>query len=83
MYHENVPDVTPIKRPPQRKFVVERVDPENLGWRDITHVTAHLVFNNKNRGEGLIFRRYYDDSVKTEVVAEFEPGHFAAYYEVD
>lgn len=70
-----------IERAPLRSFIVERIDPQNFGWRDVTRVTAHLVFNNKNRGEGLIFRRYYDDSAKTEVVAEFEPGHFAAYYE--
>lgn len=71
-----------VTRAPLRHFVVERVDPTNPGWRDQTRVTAHLVFNNKNRGEGLVFRRYYDDSVRTEMVAEFEPGHFAAYYEV-
>lgn len=45
-------------------------------------VTAHLVFNNANRGEGLVFRRYYDDSVKTEKVAEFQPGTFTFYEEV-
>lgn len=73
----------PITRPPLRVFRVTLIDPDNPGWREYVSVAAHLVFNNKNRGEGLVFRRYYNDSVKTEVVAEFEQGHFAAYFEVD
>lgn len=72
----------PVSRAPMRRFKVVMVDPDNPGWRESVIVEAHLAFNNKNRGGGLVFRRYYDDSVKTEVVAEFEISHFAAYYEV-
>lgn len=81
MDHEDVKG--PVTRSPLRTFRVERVDPENAGWRGQTTVVAHLVFNNKQRGEGLVFRRYYDDSVRTEIVAEFEQGHFSAYYEIN
>jgi len=47
------------------------------------HLRIEFQFYNRVIIQGLVFRRYYDDSVKTEVVAEFEPGHFAAYYEVE
>ncbi len=55
-------------RPPLRDFIVRTID----GDGHLDHmVNAHLVFNNRDRGEGLVFRRYYDDSVRTEKVAEF------------
>lgn len=54
-----------MSKPPLRDFKVCTVD----GQEHV--VTAHLVFNNKDRGEGLVFRRYYEDNVRTEKVAEF------------
>lgn len=76
-YYEEHP-----KRPPLRTFRVMLVNPAYPEWANSTTVQAHLVFNNKLRGEGLVFRRYYNDSVKTEIVAEFEPGYFAYYEEI-
>lgn len=63
--------------PPLRNFLVKLKDSQ------LEHiiVTAHLAFNNKERGEGLIFRRYFDDDVRTYVVAEFEQGTFEFYTE--
>jgi hypothetical protein len=71
----NLRAVAPLRRFRVRVF-------ENDCHYDV-FVTAHLVFNNKDRGEGLVFRRYYEDSVRTEKVAEFEPGTFTFYEEVD
>jgi hypothetical protein len=45
-------------------------------------LNAHLVFNNEDRGEGLVFRRYYEDSVRTEKVAEFQPATWAYFTEI-
>lgn len=82
MEHEETS--VPLQRPPLRKFVVRTSTPdaEGSGNQIEDHeVTAHLVFDNSNRGEGLVFRRYYDDSVKTEKVAEFQIGTWLFYKE--
>lgn len=68
-----------LDRPPLRKFAVRVVED---GERYDVEVRAHLVFNNDGRGEGLVFRRYYDDSVRTELVATFQPGYWLNYREV-
>jgi hypothetical protein len=80
--HEKTPgDVhnDDVLRPPLRTFTV-RTDTESSGQED-HEVTAHLVFDNASRGEGLVFRRYYDDSVRTEKVAEFQMGTWLWYKE--
>lgn len=80
MEHETVKKVD---RPPLRKYeVAVYEDPGHCKVKYIT-VKAHLVFNNEDRGEGLVFRRYYDDSVRTEKVAEFQSATWAYYNEVE
>lgn len=73
-----------VQRPPLRTFEVltKHGDVESgVPWSFVTHlVEAHLVFNNTDRGDSLVFRRYYDDSVRTEKVAEFP--QFEYYKEV-
>lgn len=78
MEHEQVKKAD---RAPLRKFAVRVLKPD--GDHEDLQVAAHLVFNNKARGEGLIFRRYYDDSVRTEMVAEFQPDQWVNYREID
>ena len=79
MEHEQVKK---IDRPPLRTFEVAIYeDPEHTKVRYLK-VKAHLVFNNEERGEGLVFRRYYDDSVRTEKVAEFQPAIWAYFTEI-
>lgn len=56
------------KKPLLRVFKVRTICGEKV---DDIEVTAHLVFDNSSTGEGLIFRRYYDDDVRTEQVAKF------------
>jgi hypothetical protein len=69
-----------VARPPLRRFQVNyRV--EGVGVCQ-AHIVAHLVFDNRSRGDGLIFRRYYDDNVRTEVVAMFQPDMWDSFYEV-
>lgn len=62
-----------VRRPPLRKFLVRTTSVH--GVDETVHedheVVAHLVFDNNARGEGLVFRRYYDDNVRTEKVAQF------------
>lgn len=65
------------RRPPLRDFEVQLKDGSKH------QVTAHLVFDNTNRGEGLLFRRYYDGSVRTERVAEFAAGSWQYYKEIN
>lgn len=65
-----------VSKPPLMIFEVKLV-----GNAKCVEVVAHLAFNNSNRGEGLVFRRYYDDDVRTYVVAEFEPGSFEYFKE--
>ena len=79
MEHESYPKKP--DRPPLRTFFVrtKRLD----GTEEDIQVSAHLVFNNKGADEsGLVFRRYYDDSVRTEKVAEFQPDHWLNYREI-
>lgn len=64
-----------VQRPPLRKFLVRIRDTDNDRTED-HEVTAHLVFDNSCRGEGLVFRRYYDDNVRTEKVAQFNNWDF-------
>lgn len=74
--------VKKVDRPPLRTFeVAVYLDPDHQQVKYIK-LQAHLVFNNEERGEGLVFRRYYDDSVRTEKVAEFQPATWAYYTEV-
>ena len=66
----NEPQPNPTTRPALRKFeVATQVNPGEPFFLHI--VQAHLVFDNNERGEGLVFRRYYNDSVRTEKVAQF------------
>lgn len=81
MEHEEYPTDL-VRRPPLRKFSVRSIDPNNPGWSEMHEITAHLVFDNSNRGEGLVFRRYYDDDARTEKVAEFQAGTWAYYKEI-
>ena len=61
-----------IVRPPLRYFeILFQYESKGVVHTERAVIAAHLVFNNKDRGEGLVFRRYYEDSVKTELVAEF------------
>lgn len=78
MEHEKQPNKS--DRPPLRTFFVRIINDE--GKHEDLQVSAHLVFNNDSRGEGLIFRRYYDDSVRTEKVAEFQTGHWLNYRDI-
>lgn len=74
-----------VHRPPLRKFLV-RTEMQEVANRGVVledhEVVAHLVFDNSNRGEGLVFRRYYDDNVRTEKVAEFVMGTWLWYKEI-
>lgn len=71
-----------VRRPPLRTFLVKtRLEIAAGPIYEDHKVSAHLVFNNLDRGEGLVFRRYYDDSVRTEKVAEFPT--FEWYKEID
>lgn len=78
----------PVRRPPLRKFIVRTLLPASSPSADgdVFHedheVVAHLVFDNANRGEGLVFRRYYDNDVRTEKVAEFQIGTWQFYKEI-
>lgn len=86
MEHEEVDRF--VNRPPLRKFLVRTSilanGPEGSGTHVEEHtVTAHLVFDNSNRGEGLVFRRYYEDNVRTEKVAEFQAGTWLWYKEIN
>lgn len=78
MKHEKQPAKS--DRPPLRTFFVRILDAE--GKHEDVQLSAHLVFNNDSRGEGLVFRRYYDDSVRTEMVACFQPGHWLNYRDI-
>lgn len=80
MDHELVPNED-VRRPPLRKFKVRTGATEASAHED-HEVTAHLVFDNSSRGEGLVFRRYYDDNVRTEKVAEFQLGVWQWYKEI-
>lgn len=66
----------PVRTPPLRNFLVKL-----RGSDEVITVTAHWAFNNKARGEGLIFRRYYGDDVRTYVVAEFDIDTFDYFTE--
>lgn len=82
MDHDDVKG--PLTRPQLRTFLVRTKpiysqDGTLLVQTEDHTVSAHLVFNNEKRGEGIVFRRYYDDSVKTEIVAEFEIGSVLFY----
>lgn len=73
-----------MSRPPLRTFLV-RTNPVYSQDGTILvpasehTVQAHLAFNNEGRGEGYVFRRYYDNDVRTEIVAEFSPGSVQFY----
>lgn len=71
----------PVTRAPLRWFRVYLFDHSFLD------VQANLVFNNdgdaNNPKESLVFRKYYDNDVSTEVVAEFTKGSWLYYAEKD
>lgn len=52
------------------------------GWDTIE---SHFCFDNNERGEGLVFRRYIDDNPenKTRVVAAYANGYWQAYKELE
>lgn len=86
MDHDDVKG--PLARPPLRTFIVRTKpvysqDGTVLVQTEDHTVTAHLVFNNELRGEGIVFRRYYEDSTRTEKVAEFELGSVLFYKDVE
>lgn len=76
-----------LVRPPLRTFIVRVVTDIVIHGTDGMHsvagkhieeheIVAHLVFDNSERGEGLVFRRYYDNDVRTEKVAQFNNWEF-------
>lgn len=67
-----------VRRPPLRRFIVRTMEGDHSEDHE---VTAHLVFDNSSRGEGLVFRRYYNESVRTEKIAEFLNWQF--YKEIE
>lgn len=73
-------------RPPLRRYfvqTVDRINDDNVKLLGSHHlIDAHMYFNNTARGEGYIFRRYIDGTVRTEKVAEFEPGVVSYVVEV-
>lgn len=78
MERESFPG-NPVSRPPLRTFRVFLFD------HSFEDVEAHLVFNNAHRDDqdnsNLIFRKYYDNDVRTELVAEFTPNSWLYYKE--
>lgn len=72
MRHDYVSDSVAVRRPPLRQFLVTYLVPGSHGVNaKCANINAHLVFDNTGEGGSLVFRRYYDDDVRTEKVAEF------------
>lgn len=71
-----------ITVPPLRIFEVKEIDPHNPGYFSMHVIEAHFAFDNSDRGEGLVLRRYAKNSVLTDRVAEFQPGYWAYYKDI-